>query len=120
MLNSLRAVSEASECEEGDMRVDSELRSNLSIYAAYNANNRKPFNIKVMYVDDVVTDFSKYVVRSQEKSNDKLSVSCSFSLHAERKSEKANWNDSLNIRNLSLTLFKEDDKGNRPYEYRWN
>lgn len=119
--NSVTAVSDASECEEGVVRIESEdeeKRFNI-IPQAYRLN-RAPFNIKAVYVDDMVTDFSKYVVRSQEKSGDKLSVSCSFSLHAERKSEKANWSDSLNIRNLSLTLFKKDDKGNRPYEYRWN
>lgn len=112
MYNSVTAVSDASGCKEG---VAQKLASE-----SYVESNYQHFNIKTVYVDDMVTDFSKYVVRSQENSSDKLSASCSFSLHAERKSVKANWSDSLNIRNLSLTLFKKDDKGNRPYEYRWD
>ena len=103
--NSAVAVSNISECKEGTVVEDQ--------FAG------KPFNVRAMYVEDMKTSLSKFVVRSQEKANDGLSVSCSFSLQAEQNSAKANWNIALNIRNLNLTLFKKDDKGNRPYEYRW-
>lgn len=105
MMSIAVAVSDESECNE-------------SVLAGY----REPYraNAKITYVDDMVTDFSKYVVRSQEKSSDDLSIACSFSLELERKSVKADWSDSREIRkNLNLTLFKKDESGNRHYEYSW-
>jgi len=110
--DSVTAAPDASKCEEGIVQMTE----------SHAGNDHKPVvvNIKTVHVDDMVTDFSKYVIRSQEKSSDNLSIACSFSLELERKSVKADWSDSREIRkNLNLTLFKKDESGNRHYEYSW-
>ena len=110
--DAVTAVPDASKCDEGTVQMTE----------SHAGNDYKPVivNVKTVYVDDMVSNFSKYVIRSQQKSSDNLSIACSFSLELERKSAQADWSDSREIqKKLNLTLFKKDESGNRHYEYLW-
>lgn len=71
----------------------------------------------VTYGDDFESSFTTYIVKSEDRPEDGLSISCSFGLETKTISKKAHIEQAYKPMTLHLRIFKKDDAGSRPYEY---
>lgn len=81
-------------------------------------NDSKPYCGETdRYIDDVVSDISTFIVRSEEKSKDGYSLNCSLKIETKTVSNQIPMEITRDFNNVNLTIFKKGKDGSVHYEH---